>query len=258
MAGRSFKIAINFHQLERQQKLTPLPDTNFSASSNISATVQKVIETLYGRIQSGEYGVDERLPSERMLSSDLGVARNTVREALDVLEKQGQIRRRAGSGSFVNPKSDRKALTQSKVGADTSPLDLQVARGVLEPEIVRLAVMNMSPRQIETLEETLTKLEAVRTDAESFVQLEEEFYRKLATGTGNTLLASCYDLVIDACRQSFRAAHLRRHLTPARIEDYQRRYNSLFNAIASRDIERSVEFIRLHLIEEQRLLLQDL
>lgn len=238
--------------------LNPVPDTRFSASLNISATVQKVVDTLYGRIQSGEYGVDERLPSERMLSSDLGVARNTVREALEVLEKQGLIRRRAGSGSFVNPKSERGTLTQTEVGADTSPLNLQVTRGVLEPELVRLAVMNMSPRQIESLEETLTQLEAVRTDAESFVQLEEDFYRKLAAGTGNPLLASCYDLVIDACRQSFRAAHLRRHLTPARIEDYQRRYNSLFNAIAARDIERSVEFIRIHLIEEQRLLLQDL
>lgn len=237
--------------------LSPVPDTNFPVSLNVSATVLKVVGTLYDRIQSGEYAVDERLPSERMLASDLGVARNTVREALDVLEKQGLIRRRAGSGSFVNPKSERGCITQSNVGADTSPLNLQVTRGVLEPEIVRLAVMNMSPRQIESLEETLTKIEAVRTDAEQFVRLEEDFYRRLAAGTGNPLLASCYDLVIDACRQSFRAAHLRRHLTPARIEDYQRRYNSLFNAIAARDIERSVEFIRLHLIEEQRLLLQD-
>ncbi|WP_136440909.1 FadR/GntR family transcriptional regulator [Pacificoceanicola onchidii] len=237
--------------------LNPVPDGRLSASHNVSATVQKVVDVLFQRIQSGEYGVDQRLPSERMLASDLSVARNTVREALDVLEKQGLIRRSPGSGSFVNPKSDQGPLTHSKVGAETSPLNLQVTRGVLEPEIVRLAVMNMSPRQIEALEETLTKIEAVRTDAEAFVQLEEDFYRKLAEGTGNPLLASCYDMVIDCCRQSFRVAHLRRHLTPARIEDYQRRYNSLFNAVASRDIERAVEFIRLHLIEEQRLLLQD-
>jgi DNA-binding FadR family transcriptional regulator len=87
--------------------------------------------------------------------------------------------------------------------------------------------------------------------------LEEEFYQKLASGTGNPLIVGSYALVIDACRQSFRAAHLRRYLTPDRIQTYQKRYNSLFNAIAARDTETAVEFIKLHLIEEQRQLLQD-
>ena len=230
----------------------------FVTSQTISATVQKVVDTLYARIRSGEYAADERLPAERMLAADLKVARNTLREALEVLETEGLIRRRAGSGSFVNPKAGVLVSPQSSgVGADSSPLDLQVARGVLEPELVRLAVVNMSPRQVEALEVTLSEIEAVRTDTDSFVRLEEEFYRQIAAGSGNRLLASCYDLVIDARRQSFRAAHLRRHLTPMRIVENQRRYNSLFNAIASRDIERSVEFIKLHLIEDQRLLLQD-
>ena len=67
----------------------------------VGATVQYVIDTLSTRIVSGEYGVDERLPSERQLAQDLGVARNTVRDALDQLEERGMIRRRAGSGSFV-------------------------------------------------------------------------------------------------------------------------------------------------------------
>jgi hypothetical protein len=46
-------------------------------------------------------------------------------------------------------------------------------------------------------------------------------------------------------------------MTPKRIQDYQQRYNSLFNAISARDVESAVEFIKLLLIEEQKLLLQD-
>jgi len=230
----------------------------FSTDAHLSATVQGVVETLYGRIQAGEYGADERLPSERTLASDLSVARNTVREALEVLEDHGIIRRRAGSGSFVNPVDTKPAVLASSEVADTSsPLDLQVIRGILEPDMVRLAVVNMSPRAIERLGETVSAMEAIRTDAAAFVREEEEFYRKIAAGTANPLIIACYELVLDACRQSFRTAHLRRHLTPSRIEDYQRRYNSLFNAIAARDTDAAVEFIKLHLIEEQRQLLQD-
>lgn len=230
----------------------------FTAQTPMSATVQTVVDTVFGRIRSGEYGVDERLPSERTLASDLGVARNTVREALEVLESHGLIRRRAGSGSFVNPQTKgAPESSHSEIAASSSPLDLQVIRGILEPDMVRLAVVNMTPRDIEALGEILSRIEAVQTDADEFVRIEEAFYRQIAVGTGNPLIAGCYDLVIDACRQSFRTAQLRRHLTPARIEDYQKRYNSLFNAIASRDTDAAVEYIKLHLIEEQRQLLQE-
>ena len=44
-----------------------------------------------------------RLPSERILSSRWGVARMTVRNALDDLVREGLIERRHGSGTYVAP-----------------------------------------------------------------------------------------------------------------------------------------------------------
>ncbi|MFT3689567.1 FadR/GntR family transcriptional regulator [Paenirhodobacter sp.] len=223
----------------------------------VGATVQYVIDTLTTRIVAQEYGVDERLPSERQMAQDLGVARNTVREALDQLEDRGMIRRRAGSGSFVTWNPDGVAVSVAPVADETGPLQLQVVRGILEPEMVRLSIISMPPRQIEALGHTLSQLEAVSTDVTAFLRLEEEFHRQIAEGTGNPLLIACYNLVIDARRQSFRAAMYRRHLTPARIATYQRGYNALFNAIAARDIEAASEFMKLSLIEDQKLLMQE-
>jgi GntR family transcriptional regulator, transcriptional repressor for pyruvate dehydrogenase complex len=239
-------------------RLVPLK-TPEPVEASIGATVQTVIDTLFARIEAKEYEIDERLPSERTLAAELGVARNTVRDALDVLETRRVIRRRAGSGSFVTYQSDdARGAAPSALASNTSPLHHLVMRGILEPEMVRLAIINMAPRQIEALGEVLSRMEQVRTDATAFARQEEELYRQIAEGTGNPLLAACYELTIDACRQNFRSALLRRHLTPKRIGDYQQRYNTLFNAIASRDIEAAVEFIKLHLIEEQKLLLQEL
>lgn len=225
---------------------------------SVSATVRVVVETILARIRSEDYAADERLPSERTLASEMGVARNTVREALDVLERHAVIRRRAGSGSFVTGLNEPEdQFVAGDVAADTSPLDLQVMRGILEPEMVRLAIVNMSPRRIEALGRTLSEMENVQTDATRFARLEDEFHRQLAEGTGNPLLIGSYDLVIQARRQSFRAALNKRHLTPNRISEFQRRYNQLFNAIAARDIETASEFMKLQLVEEQKVLLQE-
>lgn len=224
----------------------------------VGATVQIVVDTLFARIKSEEYPMDTRLPSERTLASELGVARNTVREALDVLETHSVIRRRAGSGSFVTHRSRiPHSMPADTVAEDTSPLDYLVVRGILEPEIVRLAVINMTPRMVAGLSETLSQIEAIQTNVEEFIELEEKLYIQISEGTGNPLLASCYKLAIATYRQSFQTKLRRRALTPKRMQDYQKRYNTLFNAIASRDVASAVEFIKLHLVEEQQLLLQD-
>ncbi len=232
--------------------------TGLSTIQHIGATVQIVVDTLFARIKSEEYPRDTRLPSERTLAAELGVARNTVREALDVLESQEVIRRRPGSGSFVTYRSAAAATEpEHSVADETSPLDHLVVRGILEPEMVRLAVINMTPRQITELSETLSQIEAVTVDIDVFNSLEEKLYMQIAQGTGNPLLASCYRLTIETYRQSFRTKLRRRNLTPRRMQEYQKRYNTLFNAIASRDVASAVEFIKLHLVEEQKLLLQD-
>jgi len=224
----------------------------------VGATVQIVVDTLFARIKSEEYAADTRLPSERTLAAELGVARNTVREALDVLESQNVILRRPGSGSFVTYRSaEPTAAAADSVADEISPLDHLVLRGILEPEMVRLAVVNMTPRMVSDLSEILSKIETIQTDVDAFIELEEQLYMKIAEGTGNPLLASCYRLTIDTYRQSFRTKLRRRNLTPKRMQDYQKRYNTLFNAIASRDVASAVEFIKLHLVEEQKLLLQD-
>lgn len=230
------------------------------ATHSVGATVQVVLDTLFAQIKNGEYPHESRLPSERALAAELGVARNTVREALDVLEECNVIRRRRSSGSFVTYRAEASVPEPAShsFALETSPLDHLVVRDILEPEMVRLAVINMTPREIGDLVQLMTEFEAVRSDVDAFVEFEERLYRMIAAGTRNRLLASCYELAIESCRLSFRTTLLRRYLTPRRIQEYKQRYHSLSNAISARDVERAVELIKLHLIEEQKLLLQEL
>lgn len=57
---------------------------------------------LTDRIQNGTYEYGQKLPSESELCAQFGYSRQTVRNALAQLEKEGVIIRSKGSGSFVN------------------------------------------------------------------------------------------------------------------------------------------------------------
>lgn len=64
----------------------------------------QVIDKIKEDIESGKYKSKEKLPSEFLLSKQLGVSRATLREALRILEEENIVVRRHGVGTFVNPK----------------------------------------------------------------------------------------------------------------------------------------------------------
>ncbi|WP_435172462.1 GntR family transcriptional regulator [Actinacidiphila sp. bgisy145] len=57
---------------------------------------------LQGRIDAGEWGPGEKLPSEPELVREFGVNRLTVRQALDELERAGAVAIRHGKGTYVS------------------------------------------------------------------------------------------------------------------------------------------------------------
>ncbi|GAA5416936.1 HTH-type transcriptional repressor NagR [Paraliobacillus ryukyuensis] len=63
-----------------------------------------VIEQIKSKIKDGELEPGERLPSEAEFSKQLHVSRNTLREALRILEEENIIVRKHGVGTFVNKK----------------------------------------------------------------------------------------------------------------------------------------------------------
>jgi GntR family transcriptional regulator len=65
-----------------------------------------------------QLGVGSAIPSERQLSSDLGVSRLTVRAALDDLVRDGFLVRRRGAGTFVREPKIAQELTMTSFSED--------------------------------------------------------------------------------------------------------------------------------------------
>lgn len=66
-----------------------------------SCKYQTLVELLQSDIASGKYGIGDRIPSENQLTQMYSVSRQTVRQALSILEKNNYIERHHGSGSLV-------------------------------------------------------------------------------------------------------------------------------------------------------------
>jgi GntR family transcriptional regulator len=77
-------------------------------------------------------GIGDAIPSERQLSSDLGVSRLTVRAALDDLVRDGYLVRRRGSGTFVSEPKIAQELTMTSFTEDMRRRGMEPASRTLE------------------------------------------------------------------------------------------------------------------------------
>src|SRR5215813_10626467 len=148
-----------------------------------------------------QLAVGDAIPSERQLSTNLGVSRLTVRAALDDLVREGLLIRRRGSGTFVSEPKIAQELTMTSFTEDmrrrgmvpaSRTLGLRVAPagahlGRLlhvspsEPVVVitRLRLADRETMAIETLhvrESLIPGLTSADIEQRSFYELLEERY----------------------------------------------------------------------------------
>jgi GntR family transcriptional regulator len=72
---------------------------------NPDYTYVQAADVIAARIAAGE--ITHRLPAERDLAAELGVAYQTLRHAMKVLRERGLIITRQGRGTFVAPAAGR-------------------------------------------------------------------------------------------------------------------------------------------------------
>lgn len=195
-------------------------------------------------IIKGDLTLHDRLPSERRLADEYGVARNTVREALTRLETDNYVEIRPGSGTYVShlPEDPFPEAIES-----ANPLELIDARFALEPHICRLCVLHGKRASFEILDALCLRMEAASDDSQTFAEADAEFHHQLALMTGNGLLIWIIEQ-INAVRSKDDWTRMR-HLTldPAIIAQYNVQHRQILNAIRTREPERAANMMKDHL-----------
>ncbi|MFJ2178322.1 FadR/GntR family transcriptional regulator [Streptomyces sp. NPDC101062] len=158
-----------------------------------SALSDQVITELRNQITSGAWPVGSRIPTEPELVEQLGVARNTVREAVRALAHNGLLAIRQGSGTYVVATSELAGVMHRRfAGAD--PVHIAELRSTLESSAARLAAQRRTERDLRQLDTLLARREEAWAagDADRFVTADATLHLAVVAASHNDVLTALY------------------------------------------------------------------
>ncbi len=155
-----------------------------------SRMYQQIAAELKKRLEQKIYRIGDKLPAERLLSEEMNVSRTVVREAIIMLEVEGYVDVRKGSGIHVianqpkKPPETASALEFIHFG----PFELLQARQLIECNIAELAATLVTRQDIVELVNIQKK--AQKEDRFRDSEWDYQFHVKIAGITHNNALIS--------------------------------------------------------------------
>lgn len=156
------------------------------------------------RIASGELAPGTALPAERTLSEQFGVARTSVREALQGLMSLGLVQRQGNRVHVVEHLPEVAIADPIDVEADSRKAfvhQLFETRRVLELPIFELASVRANDYQRDEIRKAASEF-WVGMSLPAFRKLDRKFHTTIAAACGNPLLMEVYGKVIDSLFRS--------------------------------------------------------
>lgn len=151
----------------------------------------QVVEYLKHNIESGNWSVGEKIPSENQLVEELGVSRSSIRTALQHLIGLGVLESVHGKGTYlINSQVENWEESENKITSEDCRDIRKVLefRRILEPAACQMAVENTTPETIAALEAYLEQMTIFQGDRAKFVNADLKFHEVICRTSGNLLL----------------------------------------------------------------------
>lgn len=214
---------------------------------------ETIVSQLESLVSSGHLTLGDRLPPERVLAEELGVSRNSVREAIRILESRGTLTAQQGRGVFISAPAPGGPEESPPLADRKTPVtfaQLIEVREALECQAATDAALFATPEQTDALERSLVAFECFLLGGEDAVGADAEFHSMLAEASGNPYLAF-------SIRRAIHESHGRRRFVIGDLSlglSILRQHGEVYRAIRDRDPERAVQAVSDHLREVAALL----
>jgi GntR family transcriptional regulator, transcriptional repressor for pyruvate dehydrogenase complex len=218
-----------------------------------------IAQQIKNTILTGVMKPGERLPSERELVERFEASRNSVREALKILEVSGLLLIKRGSGVFVtdgSPRSVSDSFSSILKMGNVSINDLTQARIVFEPGTARLACENIQENDFLKLEENVRRAsEIVRSGLEA-VELNVMFHVLVAEATHNTVVSLTMNTLIDVVKEaSVKIVNSTPQAFPGSGKAVKH-HIKILKAFRQKDSQRAYNLMLEHILEIQEALIK--
>lgn len=207
---------------------------------------QKVMQYLKDLIAGNELMIGSRIPSERELTERLGISRNSVREALRMLEHMGFLECRQGSGNYMVVNAEQsftrifdmlfllKQVSREEICSFRCNLDKALCFSLIEAgDTVDLSLAEKAleeERQAQTMEEQ--------------IEADRAFHFSLIEATQNQMWSCISNAVVDVYRNCIDASI--RHADDSLKAKFQELHERILESIKKRDKVSCEKWIDLH------------
>ena len=212
------------------------------------ALTDEAIDKIKEMIISGGCGPGDRLPREADLAAELGLSRNSLREAVKALTLINVLDVRQGDGTYVTSLAPSLLLEALSFIVDFHRDDTRagVPRGAPHPGARRHRAWprcGCRPTDKAELGKILDARHRRTRPSRSFVATDLEFHQKIAAGSGNSVLAS---LVDNMSLPTARARVWRGMTEPRAQERTLAEHRAIYQAIVAGDADLARSWATVH------------
>jgi DNA-binding FadR family transcriptional regulator len=227
--------------------------TTTAIVTNDRATPSLVYRSLLRSIKDGLMVPGAKLPNERELAQQLNTSRTAVRSALAMMESQGLLRRRVGSGTFLT--EDARNVFDRMDQTDTTdheavPSFTEIIEGRLlfEPAMMHLVVRRVQEHEIAEMRRILDEI----LDVPTWKDFKESIYalhRQIFASTKNKFLEQIMEAILDDRRAVLFDGRDTDKPTPDPVrQQTYKELGAIVDAIADRDGKRAEKLVSDHLM----------
>jgi GntR family transcriptional regulator, transcriptional repressor for pyruvate dehydrogenase complex len=211
------------------------------------AVTDEAIEKIKAMIVSGTLRAGDRLPKEADLAAELGLSRNSLREAVKALSLVNILDVRQGDGTYVTSLEPTLLLEALSFivdfHRDATVLELLQVRRILEPAATAMATVRATDDEIDDLRKLLESL-GPDPAVEDLIANDLEFHRRIAVSSGNSVLSS----LVESMSAPTVRARVWRGLTEAGVGARTvAEHRAILDAMASRDPEAARSWATVHI-----------
>ncbi len=208
----------------------------------------KVIDYIADEIKKGNLKKGEKIPTERQLVKSLNIGRNSIREALRILQLTGLISRRQGDGTYINKEFNNFfsepmviifMLTKNK-GEDVFEF-----RNMIEKEVAILAAQRIDDLGIKALTKVFNKMN-IDNDEEDRSNYDGMFHYELVKSTNNLIIINIYN-AMKTILKLFIGDVRKKALEEISSEEIYEDHKNIYTAVVNKNSQQAVEAMIDHI-----------
>jgi GntR family transcriptional repressor for pyruvate dehydrogenase complex len=224
-----------------------------------TGVTDEAIERIRELIVSGKWGPGTRLPREADLAKQLGLSRNSLREAVRALSLARVLEVRQGDGTYVSSLEASEllepALSATHLLRGRTVLELFEVRRMLEPEAAAMAAQRVDQDVLADLKRELDRMVAAEDRADDLIAADTAFHDVIARAPGNGVLRA----LLRSLSTNTVRARLWHGLVDRNALDLARaEHEEIYEAIAAGDAELARAATLLHIAHNETWLREHL